>query len=86
MGKPRDHTDATQDIARDLADIAGQLAALKGEAALHQNSLVHKNQRVCTKIFSAKQQRVAYLTRGGCSAAAPLALKSACPNSNQATP
>jgi hypothetical protein len=32
MGKPRDHTDAAQDIARDLADIAGQLASLKGEA------------------------------------------------------
>ena len=31
MGKPRDHTDATQEIARDLADIAGQLASLKGE-------------------------------------------------------
>jgi hypothetical protein len=32
MGKPRDHKDAAQDLARDLADIAGQLAALKGEA------------------------------------------------------
>jgi hypothetical protein len=32
MGKPRDDKDATQDIARDLADIAGQLASLKGEA------------------------------------------------------
>ncbi len=32
MNKPRDHTDATQEIARDLADIAGQLASLKGEA------------------------------------------------------
>ena len=32
MGKPRDHTYATQEIARDLADIAGQLASLKGEA------------------------------------------------------
>ena len=32
MGKPRDHTDVTQEIARDLADIAGQLASLKGEA------------------------------------------------------
>ncbi len=32
MSKPRDHKDATQDIARDLADIAGQLASLKGEA------------------------------------------------------
>ncbi len=31
-GKPRDHKDAAQDIARDLADIAGQLASLKGEA------------------------------------------------------
>jgi len=32
MGKPRDHTDATQEIARDLADIAGHLASLNGEA------------------------------------------------------
>ncbi len=32
MGKPRDHKDAAQEIARDLADIAGQLASLKGEA------------------------------------------------------
>jgi hypothetical protein len=30
--RPRDDKDATQDIARDLADIAGQLAYLKGEA------------------------------------------------------
>jgi hypothetical protein len=32
MGKPRDHKDAAQELARDLADIAGQLASLKGEA------------------------------------------------------
>jgi hypothetical protein len=32
VGRPRDHKDATQEIARDLADIAGQLASLKGEA------------------------------------------------------
>ena len=32
MRKPHDHTDATQEIARDLAEIAGQLASLKGEA------------------------------------------------------
>ena len=30
--RPRDHTDAAQDLARDLADIAHQLASLKGEA------------------------------------------------------
>ena len=30
--RPRDDRDATQDLARDLADIAGQLASLKGEA------------------------------------------------------
>jgi hypothetical protein len=30
--RPRDDNDAAQDIARDLADIAGQLASLKGEA------------------------------------------------------
>ena len=32
MGKPPDHKDAAQQLARDLADIAGQLASLKGEA------------------------------------------------------
>ena len=30
--KPRGDKDAAQEIARDLADIAGQLASLKGEA------------------------------------------------------
>ena len=33
MGKPRDDKHAAQDLARDLADIAGQLASLKGEAS-----------------------------------------------------
>jgi hypothetical protein len=32
MGKPRDDKDAAKDIARDLAEIAGHLASLKGEA------------------------------------------------------
>jgi hypothetical protein len=32
MGKPRDHTDAAQEIARDLADVAGRLASPTGEA------------------------------------------------------
>jgi len=30
--RPTDHTDVAQDVARDLAEIAGQLASLKGEA------------------------------------------------------
>jgi hypothetical protein len=30
--RPRDHKDAAQDLARDLADIAAQLASPKGEA------------------------------------------------------
>jgi hypothetical protein len=30
--RPRDDRDAAQDIARDLADIAHQIASLKGEA------------------------------------------------------
>ena len=30
--RPRDHTDAARDVARELADVAGQLAHLKGEA------------------------------------------------------
>ena len=32
MVKPRNDKDAAQDLARDLADIAGQLASLKREA------------------------------------------------------
>jgi hypothetical protein len=32
MDNPRDDKDTAQDIARDLADITGQLASLKGEA------------------------------------------------------
>jgi hypothetical protein len=30
--RPRDDTDAVKDIARDLADIAAQIATFKGEA------------------------------------------------------
>lgn len=30
--RPRDHTDAARGFARELAEIAGQLAPLKGEA------------------------------------------------------
>ena len=29
---PRDHTDAVQDIARDLAEVAAQISTFKGEA------------------------------------------------------
>jgi len=32
MGRPREHKDVAQEIARGLADIAGQLASLEGEA------------------------------------------------------
>ena len=32
MGRPRDDRDVAQDLARELADLAAQLAALKGEA------------------------------------------------------
>jgi hypothetical protein len=32
VGRPRNHKDAAQDLAWELADIAGQLASLKGEA------------------------------------------------------
>jgi hypothetical protein len=32
VGRPRDHKHAAQDLARELADIAGQLSSLKGEA------------------------------------------------------
>jgi hypothetical protein len=32
MGKPRDHTDTTKDIVRDLAEIASHIGQLKGDA------------------------------------------------------
>ncbi len=32
MGRSRDDRDAAQDLARELADLAAQLASLKGEA------------------------------------------------------
>ena len=32
MGRPRDDRDAAQDLARELTDLAAQLASLKGEA------------------------------------------------------
>ena len=32
MGKPRDDRDAVQDLSRELADLAAQLAALRGAA------------------------------------------------------
>ena len=32
MGKPRDDTDTAQDLARELAELAAQLASMKGEA------------------------------------------------------
>jgi hypothetical protein len=32
MSKPRDDKDVAQDLARDLAEIAGHLTSLKGEA------------------------------------------------------
>jgi hypothetical protein len=35
MGRPRDDRDAAQDLARDLADVAAQLASLKGEASAY---------------------------------------------------
>ena len=33
--RPRDDTDAAQDVARDLADVAHQIAALNGEANVY---------------------------------------------------
>jgi len=32
MGRPQDDRDTVQDLARELADLAAQLASLKGEA------------------------------------------------------
>jgi hypothetical protein len=45
--RPRDHTDAVRDIARDLADVAGQISTFKGEASAYlsdpnYNALRHR--------------------------------------------
>jgi hypothetical protein len=32
VGRPRDDTDTAQDLARELAELAAQLASMKGEA------------------------------------------------------
>ena len=65
MGKPRDNKDATQEIARDLTDIAGQLASLKGEANAYlsdpnRNTLKHRLERaptLCGRGCSAVEAR-----------------------------
>ncbi len=45
--RPRDHTDAVRDIARDLAEVASQIATFKGEANAYlsdptYNALQHR--------------------------------------------
>jgi hypothetical protein len=44
--RPRDHTDAVQDIARDLAEVAAQLSTFKGEANAYLSDLNYKTLRL----------------------------------------
>ncbi len=58
MGKPRYHKDAAQDIARDLADIASQLASLKGGANAYlsdpsYDTLKHRLERAHSALEAA---------------------------------
>ena len=58
MGKPRDDRQAAKDLARDLADIAGHLASLKGEANAwlsdpSYNTLKHRLENALSAVEAA---------------------------------
>jgi hypothetical protein len=59
MGKERDDKDTAQDIARDLADIAGQLASLKGEANAWLRDLDYDTLRLRLESAHATDSRLA---------------------------
>jgi hypothetical protein len=44
--RPRDERDVTQDLARDLADIAAQISSLKGEANAYLTDLNYNTLRL----------------------------------------
>jgi len=44
--RPRDDTDAVQDIARDLAEVASQLSTFKGEANAYLGDPIYNSLRL----------------------------------------
>jgi hypothetical protein len=69
MGKPRDHTDAAQDIARDLAEIASHIAQLKGEARAYlsdpnYNTLKHRLENAHSALEAAAVEAEGAAQRG----------------------
>jgi hypothetical protein len=69
--RPRDDRDAAQDLARELADIAGRLASLKGEAnayllAPDYNVLRHRleNAHAAVEVAAVEARRGVRLNEG----------------------
>jgi hypothetical protein len=51
--RPRDDMDAAQDIARDLADVAHQISAFKGEASAYLSAPNYNTLRLRLEIAHA---------------------------------
>jgi hypothetical protein len=69
--RPRDHTDAAKDVARDLADIASHFAAFKGEANAYLRDLSYntlrltlENARVAVEAAAEEAGRRVWLSEG----------------------
>jgi hypothetical protein len=63
--EPRDGRDAVQDIARALADIAGQLGSLKGEANAFLRDPNYDTLRLILWKWPALRRRLLWWKRGG---------------------
>jgi hypothetical protein len=69
--RPRDHTDAVQDIARDLAEVAAQISTFKGEANAYlgdptYNALRHRleNAHAAVEAAAVEARRRVRLNEG----------------------
>ena len=69
--RPRDHTDAVRDIARDLAEVAHQISTFKGEANAYlsdpnYNTLRHRleNAHAAVEAAAVEARRRVRLNEG----------------------
>jgi hypothetical protein len=61
--RPRDDTDAAQDLARDLADVAHQISALKGEVNAYLSDPTYNALRLRLEIAHAAVEAAAVEAR-----------------------
>ena len=61
--RPRDDTDAVQDIARDLAEVAGEIATFKGEANAYLSDPTYNALRLRLENAHAAVEAAAVETR-----------------------